>query len=141
MKAVAVCVMTMVSALCIGGCQFGGNPGAESAAVASATSWLSLIDAEKYAESWDDSSTLFRGAVAKEQWAQMLQISRKPFGKNIARIVKSSRYRTSLPGAPDGEYVVIQFKSSFQNKKAAIETVTPMLDSDGKWRVSGYFMR
>lgn len=55
--------------------------------------------------------------------------------------LKSQRYRTTLPGAPDGEYVVIQFKASFENKKAAVETVTPLLDKDGQWRVSGYFMK
>ncbi|MGB6002321.1 MAG: DUF4019 domain-containing protein, partial [Thermoanaerobaculia bacterium] len=27
------------------------------------------------------------------------------------------------------------------NKTTAIETVTPMKDEDGKWRVSGYFIR
>jgi hypothetical protein len=47
----------------------------------------------------------------------------------------------TLPGAPDGKYVVIQFESSFSNKKAAIETVTLMMDSDVKWRVSGYFIK
>jgi phosphoglycolate phosphatase len=31
--------------------------------------------------------------------------------------------------------------TAFQNKKSAIETVMPMLDSDGKWRVSGYFIK
>ena len=66
---------------------------------------------------------------------------RKPFGKNLSRQLKSAHYRTSLPGAPDGEYVVVQFKASFENKKSAIETVTPMLDKDGKWRVSGYYMK
>jgi hypothetical protein len=45
-----------------------------------------------------------------------------------------------LPGAPDGEYVVIQFESSFEKKKSAVETVTPMLEKDGKWRVSGYYI-
>lgn len=30
---------------------------------------------------------------------------------------------------------------SFRNKKAAIETVTPALDEDGRWRVSGYFIK
>jgi hypothetical protein len=45
------------------------------------------------------------------------------------------------PGVPDGEYVVIQYEVSYENKKAAVETVTPMLDKDGKWRVAGYFMR
>ena len=30
----------------------------------------------------------------------------------------------ALPGAPDGEYVVIQFETAFQNKARAVETVT-----------------
>ena len=44
-------------------------------------------------------------------------------------------------GAPDGEYVVIQFSASFAHKKSALETITPMLEKDGKWRVSGYYMK
>jgi hypothetical protein len=36
--------------------------------------------------------------------------------------------------------VVLKFDTSFANKKVAVETVTPMLDKDGKWRVSGYFV-
>ena len=43
--------------------------------------------------------------------------------------------------APDGEYVVIQFATSFENKKTALEKVTPMMDKDGKWRVSGYSIK
>jgi hypothetical protein len=53
----------------------------------------------------------------------------------------SASYQTSLPGAFDGEYVVIQFETSFENKKSAVETVTPMKDKDGRWRVSGYFIK
>ncbi len=48
---------------------------------------------------------------------------------------------TSMPGAPDGEYVIIQFESSFANKKSAVETVTPMKDENGVWRVSGYYIK
>jgi ribosomal protein S17E len=40
-----------------------------------------------------------------------------------------------------GEYVVIQFETSFENKKTAVETVTPMMDKDGIWRVSGYYIK
>lgn len=53
----------------------------------------------------------------------------------------ATSYMTSLPGAPDGEYVVVQFETSFTNKKAAAETVTPMLENDGQWRVSGYYIK
>ena len=51
------------------------------------------------------------------------------------------QYAESLPGAPDGEYVVILFKTSFEGKAEAVETVTPMRDADGEWRVAGYYIR
>jgi hypothetical protein len=64
-----------------------------------------------------------------------------PLGKVILRQLKIKAYQTTLAGAPDGQYVVIQFETSFQNKRSAIETVTPMLDKDGQWRVSGYYIK
>jgi hypothetical protein len=45
------------------------------------------------------------------------------------------------PGAPDGEYVVIQFETSFEKKKSSIETITPIKEKDGSWRVSGYYIK
>ena len=114
---------------------------AEEAAVSAAEAWLSLVDNGKYAESWDEAAQYFKDAVSRKQWQQALQAARTPLGKNISRELKSKSYRTSLPGAPDGNYVVIQFEASFENKKSAIETITPMLDKDGKWRVSGYYIK
>ena len=62
-------------------------------------------------------------------------------GKLVSRKAKSRKYAESLPGAPDGKYVVIQFDTVFENKASAVETVTPMVDPDGSWRVSGYYVR
>ena len=112
----------------------------EKAAMVEALKWLAEVDAGRYEQSWDDAAEYFKNAVKKEQWVQSLQAARKPLGNLIARKPKNTTYKTSLPGAPDGQYVVIQFETSFENKKTAIETVTPMLDSDGKWRVSGYYI-
>jgi hypothetical protein len=117
------------------------NPKAEADAVESAKAWLTLIDEGKYADSWNNSAEIFKSAVKKEQWVQSIQAVRKPLGNLISRETKNATYKTSLPGAPDGQYVVIQFQSSFENKKSAIETVTPMLDKDGNWRVSGYYIK
>jgi hypothetical protein len=119
----------------------GGSPEKEKPAVASAERWLGLVDQGKYAESWKEAATLFRNAINQGQWEQSLQGVRKPLGKLITRKIRTKTYRTSLPGAPDGEYVVIEFESSFENKKSAVETVTPMMDKDGKWRVSGYYIK
>jgi len=118
-----------------------GEPDKEKAAVAAAEKWLALVDAGQYGESWTQAAEYFKNAVKTEQWEQSLQAVRTPLGKLVSRTVKSSHYKTSLPGAPDGEYVVIQFSTSFEHKNSAIETVTPMMDKDGQWRVSGYVIR
>jgi len=119
----------------------GDNTGKEKAAVAVAEKWLTMVDEGKYAESWKEAAEYFKAVVKQEPWEQSLQAVRKPLGKLISRKVKSANYKTSLPGAPDGEYVVIEFETSFENKKTGIETVTPMMDKDGKWRVSGYYIK
>ena len=113
----------------------------EKKALALAENWLGLVDAEEFAQSWEQASIMFKRAVPKEQWVNTLQNSRSGFGKVIDREVKSVKYTKTLPGAPDGEYVVILFNTSFQNKEQAVETITPMRDSDGQWRVSGYFIK
>jgi hypothetical protein len=118
-----------------------GSSEKEKAAVVSAEKWLGLIDAGKYRESWKEAAELFRNALSQEQWEQSLEAVRKPLGRLIIRKVKTRTYRTSLPGAPDGEYVVIEFETSFAHKKTAIETVSPMMDQDGTWRVSGYYIK
>ena len=123
------------------GCAQESNSEAEKSAIASAQSWLEIVDSEKYAESWEEAAELFKSAISEEKWAESIQVVRIPLGKMISRKLDSQKYMTSLPGAPDGEYVVIQYKTKFENKKVAIETITPMLDNDGKWRVSGYYIK
>jgi hypothetical protein len=113
----------------------------EKMAVTAAKNWLALVDSGKYSKSWKQAAEYFRTAINPEQWEQSLTAVRKPLGAVISRKLKSAAYKTSLPGAPDGEYIVIQFNTSFRNKKAAVETVTPMYERDGVWRVSGYFIK
>ncbi len=115
--------------------------GSEKAADAAAQKWLSIVDGGNYAESWKQGASLFRKAVTAEQWSAALNASRGSYGALVSRKLKKAEYRTSLPGAPDGEYVVLQYDSSFEHKKAAVETVTPMKDTDGVWRVSGYYIK
>jgi hypothetical protein len=113
----------------------------EEDAVKAAEQWLTLVDAGRYVESWENSAAYLRKAVTKERWEESLNPVREPLGEVVSRSVKSAEYADSLPGAPDGDYVVIQFQTSFENKNVAVETVTPMKDSDGVWRVAGYFIR
>ena len=121
--------------------QVESNPTAEQAAIKCAEAWLALADAEKNAESYDQAAALFRRAVTKERWLQSIDRLKKPLGKMVSRKILSKRYTTTAPGAPDGQYVIIQYQTRFENKTAAVETITPTLERDGKWRVSGYFIK
>ena len=111
------------------------------AATAAAQSWLALVDAQKYAESWSGAAKAFQGAVSSENWSKAVSGVRRPLGKVLSRQLKSAEFKTSLPGAPDGKYVVIQFATVFEKKAQAVETITPSQEADGSWKVSGYFIK
>jgi hypothetical protein len=117
----------------------------ETAAVtqaqSTATTWLALTDAAKYGPSWDEASSLFKAAITKANWESALKGARTPLGTLKARKLRAATFTRTVPGAPDGEYVVIQFDTQFENKAAAVETVTPMREKDDSWRVSGYFIK
>ena len=132
-----------ILALLIGGA-FGparAEPEAEKLATGAALAWLALIDDGRYTESWKQASGYFRGAVTEKSWDTSLRGVRAPLGKVLSREVRAAKEAMSLPGAPDGHYVVMEFAASFANKTSAIETVTFALEKGGQWRAAGYFIR
>jgi predicted transcriptional regulator len=113
---------------------------AVSAAQAAAKGWLAEIDAGRYGDSWEHASTLMRKAVSKSDWEKAASSVRGPVGALKSRTIQSATFTKSLPGAPDGEYVVIVYDTKFE-KANAVETVTPMREKDGSWKVSGYYVK
>lgn len=113
----------------------------EEMAQKSDISWLALTDAGKYAESWKEASAAFQAGVTEAKWESAAQAVRSPLGKVETRKLKDAVFTRTLPGAPDGEYVVAHFDTSFEHKQAAVETVVSSLEKDGSWRVTGYFVR
>ncbi|MFN8058494.1 MAG: DUF4019 domain-containing protein [Vicinamibacterales bacterium] len=119
----------------------GGATPSPADAVAAALAWLELIDNGQFEESWNRAAPLFKAAVERQRWAETIRRVREPLGRMMSRTQTSARATTSMPGGPDGAYVIVQFESEFEHKKSAVETVTPMLDERQVWRVSGYFIR
>jgi hypothetical protein len=113
----------------------------EDAAQAVADSWLKVVDQGQYEASWEQAATPLKAAISKDEWTKGCGGARQPLGTLVSRKLKSRQYTEQIPGVPDGKYVVIQYDSVFEQKASAVETVTPMLDSDGAWRVSGYFVQ
>jgi hypothetical protein len=110
----------------------------ERKAVDAAGPWLALVDAGQYSRSWETAAEWLRSTVQRREFVKAVGNSRKPWGKVVSRQLESKRFGAKAPGTPDGQYVILQYKTVFANHKSATETVTPMLDRDKKWRVSGY---
>jgi hypothetical protein len=105
-----------------------------------ASRWLAAADAGRADVAWDQSASAFQGAVPKAALGDVLKGARAPFGAVQSRTLTTAELTRSMPGAPAGEYVVVQYATRFE-KGNATETVVPMRDVDGSWKVSGYFIK
>ncbi|HTD07151.1 DUF4019 domain-containing protein [Undibacterium sp.] len=133
--------ITIAASVFLGTTAFAQESEAIGKAQDAAKIWLALVDSGEYAQSWEQSAKLFQAAVSKTKWESTIQSARSPFGTMKARTLMSAVYMQTLPGAPEGEYVVIQYDSQFTKNAHTIETVTPMREKDGTWKVSGYFIK
>ncbi len=113
----------------------------EKAAQLSAETWLMLLDDGKYAESWQTAAIPFQEAITQEKWITQLGMVRTAYGKASGRKLLVIKYFTAIPNAPKGEYVVMQYEATFENKKSAIETITALIEKDGTWKIAGYYIK
>ena len=109
-------------------------------AEAAARTWLAAADTGSGAETWALAAPVFQDRISSEDWQKQLTAVRGPLGAVETRTLTSASHATSLPGAPDGNYEVVKFQTSFEHKASAIETVTTVRQPDGSWRVAGYFI-
>lgn len=111
-------------------------PDAEEAST-SGQKWLALLDDQKYEESWKEAGSLFRSEVTQEQWIASLKHFRDPLGSMISRASSRIDFAKTLRGAPDGDYAIIHFTTSFKNKNDVTERLT-LVKEDGLWQVAAY---
>lgn len=113
---------------------------ADVAALNRANAFLDRTDAFDWQGSWDVSGGLFQSDVSASQWATQVAPVREPLGKVRSRSLASVERQSSLPGAPGGEFQVLQFNTMFENERGrSIETVVMMKGPNG-WEVTGYFI-
>ena len=74
-------------------------------------------------------------------WPISLKQVRPPLGALSQRGLLATQFRRSIPGAADGDYAIVVFRTTFAKKMDARETLTLEREPDGVWRVIGYFIR
>ncbi len=110
-------------------------------AVSAATAWLKVVDNGEYATSWQQASTVFRGKVTERGWTSAVTPVRTPIGTLQSRRLESSVSKSDPLGAPEGEYLIMTFAATYSAKPEAVETVSMFQESDGTWKVAGYWIR
>lgn len=110
-------------------------------ATEAATRWLAVMDAGKAAEAWDAGAPVMQSAITRDMWSKVGTDARAPLGAVKSRKQTSANFTKTLPGVPEGEYVVIQYATDFANRAGVTETVVPMRLPDGSWKVTTYLIR
>jgi len=131
--------VVIVAAACVATAEAADTP--ENLAQTAAESWLKLTDAGDGAASWDQAARRLQGKVTRGQWTLALARLRSPLGQVVSRKVKSRSYSEKVPGAPDAPNVTVEFETVFERRGPVVETITPMLEPDGVWRVAAYSIR
>jgi hypothetical protein len=115
------------------------NP-SDVAVETTAVDWVLLVDQQKWADSWKSAGATFRSQLTSEQWASAVAPVRVPLGAVHSRKLENITSTKSLPGAPNGDYRVVTFRTTFEKKADAVETLIVANSASG-WSVNGYFIR
>jgi Protein of unknown function (DUF4019) len=112
---------------------------AVTAATEATNTWLAIVDAGKFADSWKNTAEVFKLGVAETEWVVDLDAIRSKLGKTTMRELKTAQFSTTLRGAPmTGEYVTISYLTKFALAPLAMETLVVSKEADGEWRIAGY---
>ncbi|MDB5438061.1 MAG: transcriptional regulator, LuxR family [Caulobacteraceae bacterium] len=113
---------------------------AETAETKLARQWLEMLDDKYWDLSWDSAGAQFKSSIPKPAWAARVGPLRAPLGAVTSRTLLAVTRTSALPGAPPGEFLIIQFDTNFASKPHAVETIQLYREASG-WKVDGYFIR
>jgi hypothetical protein len=103
-----------------------------------AREWLAMADKDDGEASWKAAGKKFQIAMPVAKWTPALADVHGPMGKVVQRAMIGTTFDKSFPGAPDGEYATVEYRTAFENRSDNHETVTLEHEGDGVWRVIGY---
>jgi hypothetical protein len=112
----------------------------EQAAQRQALGFMGYLDQGRYADSYAYTGMPIRTQLDREAFAAEIAKTRNGTGALQGRELIDSAYTTSVPGAPDGQYVVLHYHANFAIRQDVVETVT-LAFAKGYWRVVGYYLK
>jgi TonB family protein len=111
----------------------------EKAAQEAAESWLRLIDAGKYAESWDELAEVAKAKVPKETWEKLHNetTAGDAINGNARKLIRGKSV-SSLMGLMDKAGVVLEYENRVNSHSAVGEMIELVNEPGRGWRVAFY---
>jgi hypothetical protein len=106
-----------------------------------ANRYLELLDQGQYEEAWQKMSILFMTLNDQQQWQGQQQTIRATYGPLSSRQLSRISYRQSYHLSPDGQYVIVQHNSVYQNKAKTVETVVFDCRNDHECSIREYIIK
>ena len=91
------------------------TPEAEQKAVDAAEPWLALVDRGQYTQSWETAAELSQGRRREKGFRQDARRRAKAARQGEIQATPIEAVHHEPAGGPDGQYVVLQYKTSFAN--------------------------
>jgi DNA-binding CsgD family transcriptional regulator len=138
----AIAVITLNQSATVTPAAYGTTQASEVAAEAEdeARQWVALIDASNWAAAFDAAGSAINSQLTLKQFTDSFEAARAPLGALESRKLAGAQRTDTLPGAPKGDYEVLQFEARFSNWQDGTETVI-MQREGSEWKVAGYFVR
>jgi uncharacterized protein DUF4019 len=103
--------------------------------------WLALIDGGNAGAAWDLSSKQLKSSVTRDKFIEGMRDARKSLGKLEGRTAERFARSHQLPGAPEGDYAIIDYTARFAQGKKLQERLVWSIEEGDIWRVAGYEYR
>ena len=115
--------------------------GDDKDAIEAGKKWLELLDSGKSGVAWDSASKQLQSVVKRDAFIAQVRAARKPLGKLESRSAVKFARAHDIPGAPTGDYAIIEFDGKYANGKHLSEQLVWTIEDTGIWRVAGYYYR
>ncbi|MDQ0086119.1 hypothetical protein J2W35_006500 [Variovorax boronicumulans] len=104
---------------------------------------VAQVDSGRLGDLWNAASPVTRQTVPKAQFIEGLAEARKPLGAPSSRMwMMLARQQVGTEkGVMGGQYMSIEYQTSFAKGVIKRELVSFRLDEDKIWRFSGYLVR
>ncbi|MCB2194105.1 MAG: DUF4019 domain-containing protein [Deltaproteobacteria bacterium] len=141
--AARACLLLLLAllGLSLGTAAMAGQPEVDIQAQGQAKHWLGLLDQGNYDEAYRQAAPVLQAAVTPAKWRQMMTQLAAKTGPSKERKLLHGRATQDLPGAPKGNYYLAVFEPNFTRQPKLLEQVALILESDGQWRVAGYYLK